>query len=135
MTVSTSTHSISAVRAAWLLIRLRLRRQWNQIGAIYRDKMGSSNRKAAGSPIMWVITAFVGLSMMGSLANLSYQGIANIEKVLGFVSPDGTGRDAAERGGGQTKAQPCGVAIEQVSYRAALTDRGGGWLDCDGQLR
>jgi ABC-2 type transport system permease protein len=86
---------ISPPRAAWLLIRLRLRRHLNLIALGWRYRMGSPGRKAASrsSPTMWLASAFVALMMLGGAAHLSYQGIANIEKILGShqVAPDPAG--------------------------------------------
>jgi ABC-2 type transport system permease protein len=78
---------ISAAKAAWLLTRLRLRRQLNLIAAGWRYRMGSSERKAASrsSPTMWLVSAFAALMMLGGATQLAYRGIANIETVLGTV--------------------------------------------------
>ena len=99
---SISEKPISATRAAWLLIRLRLRRQWNQVAAIYRFRAGAPDRKTASrrSPTTWLVTAFVGLAMVGSFANLASQGISNFELVLGTVPVN-----AANPGGGETMRQ------------------------------
>jgi ABC-2 type transport system permease protein len=89
--------AVSAPRAAWLLTRLRIRRQFNRIVSLTRYQMGSRDRKAASrtSPTLWLLTAFVGISMLFSFTNLAYQTIANMEKALGSVEvqrPDaGTG--------------------------------------------
>jgi len=94
---------IGASRAAWLLIRLRVRRQLNQIVSLLRYRMGSPERKAASraSPTMWLVGVFVALMMLGAAAQLSYQGIANIEKVLGSVQgqagPAGDARNSATK--------------------------------------
>ena len=49
---------------------------------------------------MWLVTAFIGLAMVGSFANLSSQGISNFELVLGSVPVN-----AANPGAGETKPQ------------------------------
>ena len=81
------TAPMSAARAAWLLTRLRLRRQLNQIGSAYRWRKASPTRTATGRKASagWLLTAFVMLAMLGSFTNLAYQSVANMEKVLGSV--------------------------------------------------
>jgi hypothetical protein len=75
---------VSAWRAARVLTRLRLRRQWNQIRSASRFRKASpartgTRRKAS---LGWLLTAFVALAMIGNFVNLSYQGMANLEKAL-----------------------------------------------------
>jgi ABC-2 type transport system permease protein len=84
---------IGASRAAWLLIRLRVRRQLNQIVSLLRYRIGSPERKAASraSPTMWLVGVFVALMMLGGATHLAYQGMANIEKVLGSVQTGAAG--------------------------------------------
>jgi membrane protease YdiL (CAAX protease family) len=96
--------AVSAPRAAWLLTRLRIRRQFNRIVSVARYQMASRDRRAASrtSPTLWLLTAFVGLSMLFSFTNLAYQTIANMEKTLGSVEvqhPDpsaGARKDTAD---------------------------------------
>jgi hypothetical protein len=78
---------VSAWRAARVLTRLRLRRQWNQIRSASRFRKASpartgTRRKAS---LGWLLTAFIALAMIGNFVNLSYQGMANLEKALGTV--------------------------------------------------
>jgi hypothetical protein len=75
---------VSAWRAARVLTRLRLRRQWNQIRSASRFRKASpartgTRRKAS---LGWLLTAFIALAMIGNFVNLSYQGMANLEKAL-----------------------------------------------------
>ena len=79
------TPAVSAVRAAWLLTRLRLRRQLNQIGSLYRFRKASPKRTATGrkSSVGWLLTSLIMLVMLGNFTNLAYQSMANMEKVLG----------------------------------------------------
>jgi ABC-2 type transport system permease protein len=104
------SHPISAARAAWLLIRLRLRRQLNQAGSILRYRIGSPERKAASrsSPTMWLVSAFVAVAMLGGATQLAYRGIANIETVLGPVQagPVGPAGDARARTIQQPRPSP-----------------------------
>ena len=97
--------SVSAARAAWLLTRLRIRRRLNQFASLYRYRMGSPDRKAASrtSPTLWLLTGFVGLSMLFSFTNLSYQTISNMEQVLGSVQVQPA---AGPRADAQEKQRP-----------------------------
>jgi ABC-2 type transport system permease protein len=81
------TNPISATRATWLLTRLRLRRQLNQIGSLYRFRKASPTRTATArkSSSGWLLTAFVILAMLGNFTNLAHQTMANMVKVLGSV--------------------------------------------------
>jgi len=89
---------ISAPRAALLLARLRLRRWLNRIESIYRYRIGSPERKAGSrtSPAVWIVSALVVLSMLGTSGNLAYRSITNLHQVLGSVEihdDDPPGRD------------------------------------------
>ena len=77
---------VSVWRAAFLLTRLRLRRQLNQFGASFaRLRARQADKKAATrtSPARAVLTALVTLAMLGSFANLARQSMINMETVLG----------------------------------------------------
>jgi ABC-2 type transport system permease protein len=86
------TASIGALSATRLLVRLRVRRIWNQISGFYRYRMGSPDRKATSrtSPVMGLLTGFVALSMLAIATQYSYQGIANMEVALGSVAVQDT---------------------------------------------
>jgi ABC-2 type transport system permease protein len=79
------TAPVGAWRAAWLLAKLRWRRQFNQIGSLYRYRIGLPGRKATSrtSPTTWLITALVTLTMLGGFTALAYQSVTNMENVLG----------------------------------------------------
>ena len=85
-TTEAGVSPVSAWRAARVLTRLRLRRQWNQIRSASRFRKSpartGTQRKA---PLGWLLTAFVALAMIGNFINLSYQSMANLEKALGTV--------------------------------------------------
>ena len=85
-TTEAQASPVSAWRAARVLTRLRLRRQWNQIRSASRFRKSpartGTQRKA---PLGWLLTAFVALAMIGNFINLSYQSMANLEKALGTV--------------------------------------------------
>lgn len=79
------TSPVSAWRAAWLLTRLQLRRQRNQIRALNRFRKAqparaATRRKASAGG---VLTAVVVLCMLFNFVNMSVQGMANIDKTLG----------------------------------------------------
>ena len=92
------TPLIGALRAARLLIRLRLRRVRNQIAAFYRYRMGSPDRKAASrtSPAVWLLNIFVALYMLGIFTVVAYRSLANLEEALGSVQVHDVGRDAQD---------------------------------------
>jgi len=81
------THPVSAARATWLLTRLRLRRQLNQFGSLYRFRKATAARTATRrkSSTGGLLTAFVALAMLGNFINWSYRGMANMETVLGSL--------------------------------------------------
>jgi ABC-2 type transport system permease protein len=85
---------VSVWRAAFLLTRLRLRRQLNQFGASFaRLRARQADKKAATrtSPARALLTALVTLAMLGSFANLARQSMINMENVLGSQTVRSTG--------------------------------------------
>jgi hypothetical protein len=52
-----------------------------------RYRLGSAERKAASrkSPTMWLVSAFVAMTMLGSFTVMAHLTIANMERVLGSV--------------------------------------------------
>ena len=85
---------VSVSRAAFLLTRLRLRRQLNRFGASFvRLRARQADKKAANrtSPARALLTALVTLAMLGSFANLARQSMINMETVLGSQTVRGTG--------------------------------------------
>jgi len=104
------TGAVSASRAAWLLTRLRLRRQLNQMESIWRFRTGSSGRTGTGraSSGLMILGGLVALSMLGSFTSLAYQSIANMQAELGSVVVPGdapAGGDT-ERSGDAPGAPP-----------------------------
>ena len=93
------TRSIHALRPAWLLARLRLRRALNQMQAISRYRAGSPDRKAASrtSPTAGLLSALLGVTMLASFTFMAYQAIGNIESTLGSVQMRRTAPVAADR--------------------------------------
>jgi ABC-2 type transport system permease protein len=75
------TPSPSAIRGAWLLTRLRLRRLVNQMTAMYNTPIGGRKGRAA-SPAKrrnpWLVTAFVALMMLFSTGNIARQAMLNL---------------------------------------------------------
>jgi membrane protease YdiL (CAAX protease family) len=85
--------AVSVWRAAFLLTRLRLRRQLNQFGASFaRLRARHADKKAANrtSSARTLLTAVVTLAMLGSFANLARQSMINMENVLGSQIVRGT---------------------------------------------
>jgi ABC-2 type transport system permease protein len=83
----TGSGAVTAWRAAWLLTRLRLYRQWNIVRSAYRFRKPSSVRTATApawrSPLGWLITIAVALAMIGNCVNLSHRSMVNFQKTLG----------------------------------------------------
>ena len=81
------TSAITAWQASYLLIRLRVRRQWNLIRSTYRFRKAPSVRTATApkSSVGSLLSAFVLLAMLGTFINLSHQSMTNINKQLGTV--------------------------------------------------
>jgi len=77
---------VSAGRAAWLLTRLHLRRQLNQIRLARAFGKASTGRiGTAGKSSGWLLPAFLAVLTLGGSAMMSHQGLANMRKVLGTV--------------------------------------------------
>jgi ABC-2 type transport system permease protein len=85
---------VSVWRAAFLLTRLRLRRQLNQFGASFawlRARRASKKAATRTSPGRALLTALVTLAMLGTFANLARQSMINMENVLGSQAVRATG--------------------------------------------
>jgi len=94
--VSTSV-PITARRAAWLLIRVRLTRVFNQATSglqWFRRKSASGQRSATPgkSKIGWFVGGLVAVSMLFSFTNLAVQAVAHMQERLGSTT-----RTAAEQ--------------------------------------
>jgi ABC-2 type transport system permease protein len=79
---------VSVPRAAFLLARLRLRRQLNRFGSPLGHAMARrTGPKAAGrsSPLRWLLSALVAVLMLVSFTNLAYRSMVNMQKELGTV--------------------------------------------------
>jgi ABC-2 type transport system permease protein len=87
MSTTGEASQVSPWRAAWLLSRLRLRRQWNQIrsASLFRGASPARTGTRRKSSLGWIFTAFVILAMVGNFANMAHWGMANLEKALGSV--------------------------------------------------
>jgi ABC-2 type transport system permease protein len=99
---------VSVWRAAFLLTRLRLRRQLNRFGASFvRLRSRQADKKAANrtSPARAMLTALVTLAMLGSFANLARQSMINMENVLGSQTVRSTGAPGT-RGRGVSVRRP-----------------------------
>ena len=79
------------MRAARLLVRLRLARLFNQLTSgmqLFRRKGASGQRGATAgkSKIGWFVGGLVGLSMLFSFTNLAYQALAHMQDRLGTTT-------------------------------------------------
>jgi ABC-2 type transport system permease protein len=76
-----------------------------------RYRLGSAERKAASrkSPTMWLVSAFVAMTMLGSFTVMAHLTIANIESVLGSVQvrrADSTAPNVDVRASTSKRSQP-----------------------------
>ena len=76
------TAAVGGLRAARLLIGLRLRQQMNRIVSVYRHRWGAKKRTgtARKSRAGWLIGLWVGLSMVIAIAQISYNSVVNMER-------------------------------------------------------
>jgi len=93
------TRFIHALRPAWLLARLRLRRALNHAQALSRYRAGSPGRKAVSrtSPTAGLLSALLAVTMLASFSFMAYQAIHNIERALGSVQMRRSAPVAADR--------------------------------------
>jgi hypothetical protein len=105
--------SIGVARGAWLLTRLRLRRQLNAFETVLGRRKGRSGRKLASraSPTTWLINGLVALAMLGSFTLLSHQMMRNLQTVLGSEPVLGEPRNPG------IAEQPGDVAPQHLSAR------------------
>jgi ABC-2 type transport system permease protein len=111
------TNAVHALRPAWLLIRLRLRRTFNLMGAMSRYRIGSPDRKAVSrtSPFASLLSGLVGLTMLATFTFMAHQMIVNIESRLGSVQvgareplPDAAARSSESA---KSSARPARVRL------------------------
>jgi len=80
---------VSAARGAWLLTRLRARRLLNQLVFAYSRPIGGTKGRTA-TPAKrrnpWLITGFVGVTMLFSFGGIARQTIVNLHVVLDRTS-------------------------------------------------
>jgi ABC-2 type transport system permease protein len=82
------TPSVGAMRAAALLVRLQLRRQFNQIGSLYPFRSRTTAARTATArkaPAGRLLTAFVVVGMVSNFINIPNLTVNNLHKVLGTV--------------------------------------------------
>jgi hypothetical protein len=74
--------AVGGLRAARLLIRLRLRQQVNRIVSVYRHRWGSKTRTGTARKMRagWLIGLWVGLSMLIAIGQISYNSVVNVER-------------------------------------------------------
>jgi ABC-2 type transport system permease protein len=109
------TAPISPLRAARLLIRLRLRRARNQLAAFFRYRMGSPDRKAASrtSPLIWVLNVFVAVYMLGIFTMIAWNSLANLQDTLGTVQVETSRAPPDVRDRASAPAPPRAAATAQ----------------------
>ncbi len=75
---------IGGLRAARLLIRLRLRQQVNRIVSVYRHRWGGKKRTGTARKLRagWLIGLWVGISMMIAIGQISYNSVVNMERAM-----------------------------------------------------
>ena len=76
------TAAVGSLRAARLLIGLRLRQQVNRIVSVYRHRWGAKKRAGTGrkSRTGWLIGLWVGVSMVIAISQISYNSVVNMER-------------------------------------------------------
>ncbi len=78
--------AVSTPRAAWLLTRLRLRREWNRIRSAWRWRKTLPGRTGTGRKATGLLlTVVVVAAMLVNFINLSHRSLVNIDKALGWV--------------------------------------------------
>ena len=82
---------VSPARAAWLLVRLRLARLFNQVISSFqrfRRKSASGQRSASPgkSKIGWLVGTLVAVSMLFSFTNIALQAVSNMQERLGTTT-------------------------------------------------
>jgi ABC-2 type transport system permease protein len=82
---------VSPARAAWLLVRLRLARLFNQVVSSFqrfRRKSASGQRSASPgkSKIGWLVGTLVAVSMLFSFTNIALQAVSNMQERLGTTT-------------------------------------------------
>jgi ABC-2 type transport system permease protein len=95
---------VGATRAAWLLVRVRLTRLFNQLTSglqRFRAKSASDGRQATASKsrLGWFVATLVAASMLFSFTNLAHQALSHMQDRLGST-PSAPARSPAMAGNG-----------------------------------
>jgi len=120
--VSTQRAPASPLRAAGLLVRLRLLRLLNQASAAYGRRLGRGKSRAATPGKRrnrWMLTALVVVFMLFSFGNLARQSILNLHKALDVRADVRAGAAAGARGA----VGPEGAAAAPAQPPAPATPR------------
>jgi membrane protease YdiL (CAAX protease family) len=109
------TSAVGALRAARLLIRLRLRRARNQLAAFFRYRMGSPDRKATSrtSPLIWILNVFVAVYMLGIFTTIAWNSLENLQDRLGTVQAESSNAAPVAAGRVGTPTPPRAAATAQ----------------------
>jgi membrane protease YdiL (CAAX protease family) len=109
------TASVGSLRAAWLLTRLRLRRQLNQVVSVYRHRMGAKTRKGTPrkSSTMWVLSGLFGVAMLFGIVNFAAQSVANLDRAARVSQPQAATQTTSRRA--STARLPDGATGRQAA--------------------
>ncbi|HLH91843.1 MAG TPA: type II CAAX endopeptidase family protein [Xanthobacteraceae bacterium] len=83
-TSETTPPGVGGLRAARLLVRLRLRQQVNRIVSVYRHRWGRKTRTGTARKMRagWLIGLWVGVSMVIAIGQISYNSVVNVERAM-----------------------------------------------------
>ena len=108
---------IGTARAARLLIRLRLQRQFNQaIAGVARLRRKAASARRTATPgksrLGWLMASLIGLSMLFSFTNLAYRALTHMQERLGPMPTESARTAPSEEGW-------LGAQIEDVTSEEA----------------
>jgi membrane protease YdiL (CAAX protease family) len=111
--VSAGAH-VGVAGAARLLVGLRLRRLLNQVQATWQfmRRQPASGQKRAATPgkakLGWLLAGLIGVSMVFTVGNLSWQALSNMQRALGSVEVAGESATTrpAQKPGSQVRRVP-----------------------------
>src|SRR3984957_17614313 len=76
------TAAVGSLRAARLLIRLRLRQQVNRIVSVYRHRWGGKTRTGTARKMRagWLIGLWVGVGMLPAIGQIPYTSVLYMDR-------------------------------------------------------
>ena len=122
-----SSAPTSALGAARLILRLRVRRLLNQVTSSFQRLRrqpitGKRTATPAKSKLGWFVGSLVALSMVFSLTNLARQAMANIKERLPVLDASGLSRNFGMRL--QTARDCFGVTEHEFGVQTGVGDGG-----------